>query len=263
LYLLGDLLVCFLSCIISSASCLLPLYHEPQLEPLEMAEITHHTTASKPRPHILYNIKVSKDDVEQTILRRYSDFVTLHEVLQDPYKLPPKRIITTTFVPSAWADDALIAERKVGLSRYLTSLLRDGSFKDHRSVVNFLQLSSGSDPSNNYAHPEDCLPSTFSRKDALAMKASLLEGTEQDSASADATAAAAKFASYYPDWSAKSPESIDFSKFDIIFYAFATPSSSAGLTLNSGSLLKRLVTAAKNSGRNTKVVLSVGQLPSP
>lgn len=40
--------------------------------------------------------------------------------------------------------------------------------------------------------------------------------------------------------------------------AFAMPSSSAGLTLNSGTTLRRLVASAKASNKGTKIVLSVG-----
>lgn len=37
-------------------------------------EITHHTTASSPRPHILYNVRVKRaDGGEDNFLRRYSD----------------------------------------------------------------------------------------------------------------------------------------------------------------------------------------------
>jgi chitinase len=67
---------------------------------------------------------------------------------------------------------------------------------------------------------------------------------------------------YWADWTAGTlpPESIDFSKFDFINYAFGTPNSDATITFSSGtyseSLLKRLVTAAHNA--NSKVVLSLG-----
>lgn len=42
--------------------------------------------------------------------------------------------------------------------------------------------------------------------------------------------------------------------------AFATPNSSSGISWDSGatSILKRLVTSARNSGKGTKIVLSIG-----
>lgn len=42
--------------------------------------------------------------------------------------------------------------------------------------------------------------------------------------------------------------------------AFATPNSSSGVSWDSGSqsILKRLVTSARNSGKGTKIVLSIG-----
>lgn len=67
---------------------------------------------------------------------------------------------------------------------------------------------------------------------------------------------------YWADWTAGTlpPESIDFSKFDFVNYAFGTPNSDATISFSSGSysesLLKRLVAAAHKA--NSKVVLSLG-----
>ena len=46
--------------------------------------------------------------------------------------------------------------------------------------------------------------------------------------------------------------------------AFATPNSSSGISYDSGStsILKRLVSAAKSSGKGTKIVLSIGEARS-
>ncbi len=56
------------------------------------------------------------------------------------------------------------------------------------------------------------------------------------------------------------PEGIDYSKFDILFFAFATPNSSSTLAWDSGSqsTLQRLVSSAHSAGTGTKIVLSVG-----
>ncbi|KZT70279.1 glycoside hydrolase family 18 protein [Daedalea quercina L-15889] len=69
-------------------------------------------------------------------------------------------------------------------------------------------------------------------------------------------------AAYYPDWSSDSfpPSSLDYSKFDILLFAFATPNSSNGITWDSGSTstLQSLVSTAHSSGHGTKIVLSIG-----
>lgn len=133
-------------------------------------------------------------------------FIALHDTLNDPGSLPPKRILATTFVPSAWLDDTLIAERKAGLSAYLTGLVESPQFRAHKFFVEF--LSSASKASARKFHPEDALPSTLSRKAALEVQPIL---------SAEATPIAA---AYYPDWASDSnpPAALDFSKFDILLF---------------------------------------------
>ncbi|KAJ6593441.1 glycoside hydrolase family 18 protein [Mycena capillaripes] len=207
-----------------------------------------HTTASTPRPHILYQFQVDNDGKVDVVKKRYSEFVALHTALgvQD-IELPPKRILVTTFIPSAWVDDTLIAERKEGLKTYLNTLLTTSQYKDNEALREFLAPSLRASP--RQFDLEDALPSTLSRKAAQQL------GT---------VTAAATFiaAAYYPDWSADSfpPESLDYSKFDILNFAFAVPNSSSTLTWDDGSqaILQRLVTSARNSGKGTKIVLSVG-----
>ncbi|KAI0694388.1 glycoside hydrolase family 18 protein [Cerioporus squamosus] len=214
------------------------------------AAVVSHTTASSPRPHILYNIEVKTTDGKtSTVSKRYSDFVALHDTLNDPGTLPPKRILATAFVPSAWLDDTLIAERKAGLSAYLAGLLQSPQFRAHKFFLDFLTPSTTASSSPEF-NLEDALPSTLSRKAALSAQSRL---------SAQATPIAA---AYYPDWSSGTnpPAKIDFSKFDILYFAFATPNSSSGISWDSGSTstLKTLVSSAHNSGHGTKVVLSIG-----
>lgn len=209
--------------------------------------ISDHTTSSTPRPHILYTVQVVRDGKETVIQRRYSEFVALHETLSDPFNLPPKRLFVTTFVPSAWLDDALIAERKAGLTTYLCDLLAS-KFKYSEVLTEFLSPEPREYPC--FFDVEDALPSTLFRKVPLASNQEV------------STAAAIIAAAYYPSWSAGTtpPEKLDFSKFDILFYAFATPNSSSGLSWDSGSqaVLKRLADSARSSGYGTKVVLSIG-----
>ncbi|KAF8994877.1 glycoside hydrolase superfamily [Cyathus striatus] len=214
--------------------------------------IRQHTTASTPRPHILYTVEVTEHDRPTTTLnKRYSEFVALHATLQDKLDLPPKRLLVTSFLPSAWVDDSLIAERKAGLAQYLSSLVEDPDYVYHPALVNFLtpRGAAGTDKFDI----EDAVPSTLSRKAALA-----LAKTVED-VKAEATMIAA---AYYPDWSAGSfpPENLNFSKFSILLFAFATPNSSSTLSWDSGSqsILQRLVSSARSSGKGTKIVLSVG-----
>ncbi|KAI0371468.1 glycoside hydrolase family 18 protein [Pilatotrama ljubarskyi] len=219
---------------------------------ISAASVVSHTTASVPRPHILYNIEVkTADGKNYTISKRYSDFVALHDTLNDPGSLPPKRILATTFVPSAWLDDTLIAERKAGLSAYLTGLLQSPQFRAHKALLDFLAPASSGAPRDARFNPEDALPSTLTRKAAL---------EAQNQLSAQATTPI--YAAYYPDWSSDQipPNTLDFSKFDIILFAFATPNSSSTISFDSGSTstLKTLVSSAHNSGHGTKVVLSIG-----
>ena len=76
--------------------------------------------------------------VIQTCLALSLFFLTFHsETLRDPFNLPPKRLFVTTFVPSAWLDDAQIAERKAGLTTYLCDLLAS-KFKHSEVLAEFL-----------------------------------------------------------------------------------------------------------------------------
>ncbi|KIM81786.1 glycoside hydrolase family 18 protein [Piloderma croceum F 1598] len=207
--------------------------------------IDGHTTTSAPHPHILYNIQSTSADGEtRRVSRRYSEFVALHQALDDKFLLPPKRLLAITFIPSAWIDDTLISERRAGLTKYLNDVLQSPEYKGNPALVAFLSQST---PTGSFDF-EDALPSMLSRKAALDLKAQ----------SADVTPIAA---AYYENWATSpSVENIDFSKFDIIFFAFATPSSSYELSWDSDAIamLKRLVSAAHGGGHKTKIVLSVG-----
>ncbi|KAG7087811.1 hypothetical protein E1B28_013751 [Marasmius oreades] len=210
--------------------------------------IPTHTTSSFPKPHILYNIHVSKDGKAKVVDKRYSDFITLNNSLAvHGIPLPPKRILVTTFIPSAWKDDTLVNERKTGLARYLSTLLQKSEYQNHPALLHFLEPSMSSNDMS--FHPEDAVPSTWLRKTGLATAIA-------------AKASAPVAAAYYPDWSAGSnpPENINFSKFDILFFAFAIPNQDGGLNWDSWSqdILRRLVTASRQSGSGTKIVLSAG-----
>ncbi|KAK7057589.1 glycoside hydrolase family 18 protein [Favolaschia claudopus] len=203
-----------------------------------------HSQESLPRPHIVYNFEIERDGIIDSISKRYSEFASLHVKLGvTGFELPPKRLLVTTFIPSAWSDETLIAERKAGLEQYLIKLLETPQYKQVDAVQEFLALSSLPE----VVELEDVVPSTLSRKTAEELVA----------------AAAKSFisAAYYPSWTQSyPPEKLDYSKFDILFFAFAIPSSSGTLIWDSGTqdMLKRLVASAKKSGKGTKIVLSVG-----
>ncbi|PCH40730.1 glycoside hydrolase family 18 protein [Wolfiporia cocos MD-104 SS10] len=216
------------------------------------ATITTHTTASSPRPHILYIVDVTHADGSiSQVARRYSEFVELHTTLADKESLPPKRTLVTSFIPSAWADDRPIAERKAGLASYLASLLRSEQNRNHPALLAFLSASTIDGAAK--LDLEDALPSTLSRKAALQAQQVLKAQATQCSAAA-----------YYPDWAndTNPPQDLDFSKFNILLFAFATPNSSSTLDWDSGatSTLQTLVSSAHNSGYGTKVVISIGRL---
>ncbi|ORY33431.1 glycoside hydrolase superfamily [Naematelia encephala] len=68
-------------------------------------------------------------------------------------------------------------------------------------------------------------------------------------------------AGYYPDWSGDylSPENVDWSKFDVMDFAFALPTSDGNLEFtqdDSSDLLKRLVSTGHAAGKRVK--LSIG-----
>lgn len=151
--------------------------------------IFNHTTASSPRPHILYFVQTTNGANSTVVARRYSEvsifstfnhtshdvqFVALHQALNvKSVELPPKRILTTTFVPSAWLDDELINERKAGLAEYLAKLVHMPEYAKKSALLEFLTIASTS--SKEDFDPEDALPSTLTRKAALELRNKLLE----------------------------------------------------------------------------------------
>ncbi len=134
-------------------------------------------------------------------------FVRLHSALGDSLTLPPKRILATTFVPSAWVDDFLIAERKAGLTSYINKLLAISDYSAGTLLQKFLTTSTYH--VSVEVSLEDALPSSLTRTAVLKMQERLTT-----------TATTPIAASYYPDWvdDTMLPESLDYSKFDIIFF---------------------------------------------
>ncbi|KAG5645132.1 hypothetical protein DXG03_006849 [Asterophora parasitica] len=215
---------------------------------VQSISIFAHTTSSSPNPHILYLVKAVFENGQQyQVLRRYSQFVALHEYLGDSFTLPPKRIFTNAIVPSTWIDDKLIAERKAGLEGYLNHLKAAPEIKTNIAFLQFL------------SHPSFDVNSLSANVKSLMTSCNV---TAVGRVSGDTTIPIA--AAYYPTWSAweNPPNRIDFSKFDILFFAFATPNASSGLNWDEGSedTLRTLVSAARQSRKGTKIVLSVGNI---
>ncbi|KAF8064331.1 glycoside hydrolase superfamily [Lyophyllum atratum] len=213
--------------------------------------ILEHTTASSPNPHILYAVKVTFENGQQyEVLRRYSQFVGLRDYLGDSFLFPPKRVLANALAPSAWVDDGLIAERKAGLVEYLDNLNATPEFQKNDAFLQFL-----SSPSFDASS----LP--ISIQGAPAMVSCGMVTINPASYEAD-TRAAPVAAAYYPAWCTWShpPNKLDFAKFDILFFAFVTPNASSTLDWESGSqdTLRKLVSNARQSGKKTKIVLSVG-----
>jgi chitinase len=150
---------------------------------------------------------ITLSSVNVVILGYFFQFLSLQSDLATPFVLPPKRILATTFIPSAWLDDSLISERKAGLSAYLRAVLQSDSFQADPRVNRFLTLTDSVHGSDGF-HPEDALPSTLTRTAAAAIASEL------------STAAVPIAAAYYPDWSMYTlpPEKIDYSQFDILFF---------------------------------------------
>ncbi|KIM37880.1 glycoside hydrolase family 18 protein [Hebeloma cylindrosporum] len=211
--------------------------------------ISKHTTSSNPRPHVVYIVNVVHvDGSAYEVQRRYSEFVALRASLGGgSFPLPPKRIITTSLVPSAWVDDELIKERKAGLQMYLTDLLHDLKLRNHLELVRFLA------PSVDFMDVEGsgASPAMVSKGTPVSRPTLNDEDTHKPIS-----------ATYYPAWASGTlaPSDIDFSKFDVIFFAFAIPNGTAGINWDDGSqdTLKDLVSCARKSGHGTKIVLSVG-----
>ncbi|KAF9523268.1 glycoside hydrolase family 18 protein [Crepidotus variabilis] len=203
--------------------------------------IKAHTTSSRPTPHVLYLVQVTLNDgTVYEIKRRFSEFIALHQGIGDEFLLPAKRSLAIAVVPYAWVNNNLIEERKKGLQAYLLLLLHESRYCEHLALRRFFTPEVFQEHLPSY-------PKEFTTEDVKKL--------EEEKGKPIA-------ASYYPSWALWTypPERIDFSKFDVLFFAFVTPTGTAGISWGDGTeeALKRLVSAARRSGHPTKIVLSVG-----
>ncbi len=95
------------------------------------------------------------------------------------------------------------------MANYLTDILSTPDYKDQAIVFEF--LSTQSSERDQKFDLEDALPSTLTRTRALALAADVNGLT---------TASTMIMGAYYPDWAttAVPPESIDFTKFDLLYF---------------------------------------------
>ncbi|GLB44487.1 putative glyco_18 [Lyophyllum shimeji] len=213
--------------------------------------IIGHTTASSPGPHILYVVKVTfKNGQQSEVVRRYSQFASLRKYLGDAFDLPPKRVLANVIVPFTWVDDDLIAERTIGLEAYLNNLNATPEFYNNDAFLQFL-----SSPSFDAS----TLPAYVANAPVMVSRSvvTIDHALEEPETRPGPIAAA-----YYPTWAVWSnpPNKLNFAKFDMLFFAFVAPNASSTLKWPRGGqdTLRRLVFAARKSGKGTKIVLSVG-----
>ncbi|KAF8721973.1 hypothetical protein AX14_010033 [Amanita brunnescens Koide BX004] len=208
--------------------------------------IQKHTTSSSPSPHVLYIITVTLEDGHSyEIMRRYSQFVKLQHSLKDMFPLPPRHSFASAIRVSNRIKDSLISERKAGLSAYLSFLLNTPGYREHGVLKHFLSPQSETNAMSK-----------------LPQMVYLNKAVLNTSACPPTVTTQSIIASYYPSWCADDhpPESLDFSKFDVLFYAFAIPTSSGSLHWDDDSrtTLERLVACVRGSNCHTKIVLSIG-----
>ncbi|KAI3619176.1 glycoside hydrolase family 18 protein [Moniliophthora roreri] len=91
-------------------------------------------------PRIIHTIRVNRGGKVTFLERRYPELLALNDAIgAKGITLPPKHILVTTFVPSAWVDDRLIAERKAGLAKYLSNIIQIPEYEDYPALLEFLK----------------------------------------------------------------------------------------------------------------------------
>lgn len=152
-------------------------------------------------------------------LLRNTQFVTLRENLADSFPLPPKHTLTTSFIPLAWVENELIEERKRGLQLYLAYLIHDTHLRLNPHVLFFLGAH------DLVTSISICVLSSLAcmSEPQKALKGSPAPNTiarcnEPDTVKKPVAAA------YYASWASDTnpPHTIDFSKFDILFFGACT-----------------------------------------
>ncbi|KIY48965.1 glycoside hydrolase [Fistulina hepatica ATCC 64428] len=159
--------------------------------------IVKHTTSSTPHPCISLKFFAAAWYIDAP------QFVRLHELLDDPYVLPDKKV-AHQLLPLAWLDDDLLCERKHGLSGCMNDLLRDPVFNSRPEPLDFLAVKL-----------DTPLMTSVTGSAAMGLVSTDVSARKNISRPASCIAA-----SYYPNWVLDTfpLENIDFSKFDVIYY---------------------------------------------
>ncbi|KAJ2919639.1 hypothetical protein MD484_g832, partial [Candolleomyces efflorescens] len=228
---------------------------------LKEASVVGHTTSSVPRPHVVYIVRlVYTDGSTGVVAKRYSQFLSLyaslrHQTGESTLTFPPRRALMVSLLPHGWIDDTLLDERKAGLNEFLCLILNTEKTRVHSLVSAFFKTPFAS------CFALESLGEGLTQLALLARPAarSTLSVDKKENAGGAKTSIVA---SYYPSWAASTlpPESVDWNKFDIVFFAFAIPNQSGVLEWpDSGKeVLKRLSSVISRRNAQTKIVLSVG-----
>ncbi|KAF6750396.1 glycoside hydrolase family 18 protein [Ephemerocybe angulata] len=245
---------------------------------LKEASVVGHTTSSVPRPHVLYVVRLVYTDGSTAIVaKRFSEFLTLHAALRDEgatscnsaskaqnavddsaaLPFPPRRALLLSLVPNAWLDDSVLDERKAGLNEFLCVLLNTEKTRAHPSLASFFRA-----PSYTELALESLGEGLAQLSLARRVKSLQVECAERGEDDSRPPRGGLIAASYYPSWVSWSlpVESVDWSRFDIVFYAFVIPNQRGGLDWpdNGERTIQKLVNAGARKRAGTKVVLSVG-----
>lgn len=136
-----------------------------------------------------------------------------------------------SLVPHGWIDDALLDERKAGLNEFLCLILNTEKTRNHPLLSNFFKTPFAS------CFALESLGEGFTQL-SIARSRRLRVKLDKKMAFARATGAPIA-ASYYPSWAASTlpPESVDWHKFDIVFFGeHSGNAASSSLDLNLISL---------------------------
>ena len=114
-----------------------------------------HEPKSEPKPHIVYRIEIQAHVRSWQMLRRYSEFVELHDELTKltgsapPEPLPPKHIFSLRK-----NDDRMLEERRTGLEAYLRALIssKESQWRETMAFKEFLGVPLGKNASAKLAH---------------------------------------------------------------------------------------------------------------
>jgi chitinase len=118
-----------------------------------------------------------------------------------------------SLLPHGWIDDTLLDERKAGLNEFLCLILNTEKTKGHPLLSAFFKTPFAS------CFALESLGEGLTQL-ALARPAARRQLVKQEKKGNSGEAGTPIVASYYPSWAASTlpPESVDWNKFDIVFF---------------------------------------------